>query len=156
MAARVAREAVGASTREELEAELAQLKARADVSKPGLEQLKERYDRWEAAEQGRAAVEAAAAYAKAVGEPSPDDDEDDDDDEDEDDGDMVEADVVAEADGIKLHLSSHNLTGYKGLQRRSNSFRESRWSDCGGSRQQGECSGSRFLPCEFYGNGCSW
>ena len=60
MAARVALEAVGASTREELEAELAQLKARADVSKPGLEQLKERYDRWEAAEQGRAAVEAAA------------------------------------------------------------------------------------------------
>ena len=61
------------------------------------------------------AVEAAVAYARAVGEDTP----------------AVaaepavvaaEAEVVAEAEGLRLHLSSNSATGYKGVHEQSGRF----------------------------------
>ena len=68
------------------------------------------------------AVEAAVAYARAVGEYTP----------------AVaaepaavaaEAEVVAEAEGLRLHLSSNSATGYKGVIKNGSRFQPLPWVD---------------------------
>ena len=58
------------------------------------------------------AVEAAVAFAKAAAES----DEQDQDDESE------EEEIVEQAEGLQLHLSSKSATGYKGVRRQNNSY----------------------------------
>jgi hypothetical protein len=75
IAARAALEAAGAKQRESQEAEVAKLKSLVDSAEPRFQQLKERFSQWEAAEERRATIEAAALRRpRQVGDRLPADD----------------------------------------------------------------------------------